>query len=739
MRYLCNMKISILCLMWCVLVSWGSYAQEKVEVYPVPQKMTLQGQTFQLPSAFRLVGAEKANPFAVAKLREIYPSEGDGAFQVIIGKRGDKALRKYAQMIPKQAEGYYLQVSANQIVLAGADDRGTYYAVRTLEQLVKDGQVPAVEIEDWPTIRFRGVVEGFYGTPWSHQARLRQLAFYGANKMNTYIYGPKDDPYHSCPNWRKPYPAEEAGQIRELAAVAKENEVDFAWAIHPGQDIKWNDEDRNLLLAKFENMYELGVRAFAVFFDDITGEGTNPEKQAELLNDIDNRFVKVKGDVKPLIMCPTEYNKSWSDPAKGYLATLGTKLNPSVQIMWTGDWVISDITGEGLDWVNEKIRRPAYIWWNFPVSDYVRDHLLMGAVYGLDTHAGNKMSGFMTNPMEHAEASKVAIFSVADYAWNPERFDSDASWRVAVRRVLPEEAEMLQIFVNHNSDLGVNVHRYRREESVEIQEEAARFLKNYREGRLAEKGYFLLSEEFAKIIEAADRLSVLEKEQPLIAEIRPWLEQFKNLGLSGREALEMVKALERRDYDGFLRKYKHIKALQQKAFEIEQTYIKDPYQPGIKTGSKVLQPLVDSLFICATERYNQRNNAHLDSRVFTSPHYSYSTVGQCCTAPVRVQGNRVVISPILEVVRWGAGEYVGVELDAVYNVKAFEADFGTKSSGEWMQLEVSENGTDWKVIPFLQNGTRLKADLNVGVRYVRMQNKSDQERQSYLRQFSLVL
>ena len=38
---------------------------------------------------------------------------------------------------------------------------------------------------------------------------------------------------------------------------------------------------------------------------------------------IDEHFVKVKPDVTPLIMCPTEYNKSWSDPAKGYLTTFG--------------------------------------------------------------------------------------------------------------------------------------------------------------------------------------------------------------------------------------------------------------------------------------------------------------------------------------------------------------------------------------------------------------------------------
>ena len=208
-----------------------------------------------------------------------------------------------------------------------------------------------------PAIRYRGVVEGFYGTPWSHNARLRQLQFYGENKMNTYIYGPKDDPYHSSPNWRLPYPEKEAKQLQELVKVAQENEVDFVWAIHPGQDIKWNKEDRELLLAKFEKMYHLGVRSFAVFFDDISGEGTNPVKQAELLNYIDEHFVKVKPDVTPLIMCPTEYNKSWSDPAKGYLTTLGDKLNPSIQIMWTGDRVISDITQDGIQWINERIKR----------------------------------------------------------------------------------------------------------------------------------------------------------------------------------------------------------------------------------------------------------------------------------------------------------------------------------------------------------------------------------------------
>ena len=129
-------------------------------------------------------------------------------------------------------------------------------------------------------------------------------------------------------------------------------------------------------------MYDLGVRSFAVFFDDISGEGARPEKQAGLLNYIHKEFISKKNDVQPLIMCPTEYNRSWAKT--DYLDILGTQLDPAIQIMWTGDRVVADITKEGVEWVNNRIRRPAYIWWNFPVSDYCQDHLLMGAAYGLE-------------------------------------------------------------------------------------------------------------------------------------------------------------------------------------------------------------------------------------------------------------------------------------------------------------------------------------------------------------------
>ena len=89
--------------------------------------------------------------------------------------------------------------------------------------------------------------------------------------------------------------------------------------------------------------------------------------------------------------------------------------------MWTGNRVIACIDKESMDFINPLLKRKAYIWWNFPVSDYVRDHLLMGPVYGNGLDIKDDMSAFVSNPMERAEASKIALYSVADYAWNLEK------------------------------------------------------------------------------------------------------------------------------------------------------------------------------------------------------------------------------------------------------------------------------------------------------------------------------
>lgn len=724
-----------------LLCSMAAVAQ-KVDIQPNPQQMTTSDKMISLPLTYQLLGSEEANVHAVKSLKGLLKGQpqSKSRFSVYLGEKGDKAVRKFANRVPNYPEGYYLLVDENQIVAVGNDERGTYYALQTLTQLLQADSLPQIEIKDYPAIRFRGVVEGFYGTPWSHEARLRQLRFYGENKMNTYIYGPKDDPYHSSPNWRLPYPEKGAMQLQELVGVAKENEVDFVWAIHPGQDIQWNDADRRLLLAKFEGMYQLGVRAFAVFFDDISGEGTNPVKQAELLNYIDTQFIQPKKDIKPLVMCPTEYNKSWSDPAKGYLTTLGDMLNPTIQIMWTGDRVVADITKESVAWINERIKRPAYIWWNFPVSDYVRDHLLLGPVYGNDTQMADQMAGFVSNPMEFAEASKIAIYGVASYAWNSTRYDSDHVWKKAIRNILPGASDELLFFAEHNADLGANGHKFRREESTRLQELAQRFSGACAQGNYSAADLESLQQEFQRMIEVADILAVNTENQPLVDELMPWLIQFKLLGETGKELIELIKANEQQQQSVFQQKYRHVKALQQRMFMIDQTYNQNPHQPGVKTGTKVLKPLVDLAFVSTTKKYNETYHAQLDATTDYMPHALVSSVDQLRNQPLQIKTDRILVSPSNEVVKWPASGELKVELDKVYPGKSILIDFGKPEVATWGKLEVSADNKNWETVAMKQEKNRLTADLsNTKLKAVRFINSGDKEQEIYLRQFVITI
>lgn len=599
------MKNMVLLLCILFLCSWAEADAQVFHLQPTPQKYVGSEDSVSIPARYSLqVGATLRGSAAEQLLAGLFPDAAVTAdFSVCIGMKGDKSIRKYAARIPKQAEGYYLKIDKEGIIVAGADRRGAFYGMQTLAQLIALPKLPLAEVTDYPDVPYRGVVEGFYGVPWSREARLSQLDFYGRNKMNIYIYGPKDDPYHSSPNWRKPYPAQEAEQLKELVECARRNEVLFYWAIHPGKDIRWNTEDRDLLMEKFESMYRLGIRAFAVFFDDISGEGTSAEKQVELLNDIYHNFVKEKGDIAPLLMCPTEYNRLWTRLEGGYLATLGGKLHPDIGILWTGDKVVACIDKPTMQFVNPLLKRKAFIWWNFPVSDYVRDRLLLGAVYGNGTDIDDDISAFISNPMEHAESSKIALFSIADYAWNMDAYKSDASWRRAVRYLMPGHAAALQVFASHNSDLGRNEHDFRREESEQIRPALERLLDAYcREEKQDVAAASAVTEECERMIASADLLLASDENPALIKEITPWLMQFKLLGEYGREVLCMLAAQCDGKKTELEKAASHAGALQVLMKKIDATYNQNGFQPGIKTGSCYLKPTFDQLYQEAVRR-----------------------------------------------------------------------------------------------------------------------------------------
>lgn len=540
------------------LAMYSAMAQT-VTISPIPQKIAWGEKAFSNAEKFYLVGASKADADAVellsVKLNIVGTSEKVDAKKfpdakpIVIGESGDKAVAKFKKLIPANNEGYYLNVAADQVVLAGRDNSGTYYAAQTLLQVMSQPEVMQCEVTDFPSVTDRGVIEGFYGNPWSHKDRLRQFDFYGQYKMNTYVFGPKDDPYHRA-RWREPYPAAEAAQLKELVDAAHKNKVKFVWAIHPAGDIKWCLEDSINVAKKLELMYDLGIRSFAVFFDDVWGEGARGDKQAGLLNYLTDNFVRKHTDVEPLIMCPSQYNKGWS--SGDYLNTLGTKMYPEVRIMWTGNSVVDMIEENDMQWINDQIKRKAYIWLNYPVNDYCQSRMLMGKTYGNGLNINEMVSGFCSNPMEYAEASKVSLYSIADYTWNMPAYDDVKSWERALEALMPTSKKAFRIFCENNIDLGPTGHGLRREG------ESPNFAKAS-ETLVGSEVYF------QQLVWAADNLLADEVNHPeMLDEIKPWVESMRYLGLRGQQYINMVAALAHKDSVAFIGHYRAQLQLEQK-------------------------------------------------------------------------------------------------------------------------------------------------------------------------------
>lgn len=534
-------------------------SSQTVTISPLPQQISWGGAAFSNAEKFYLVGASQADADAVeflsSKVNVIGTSEKVNAKKfpqatpIIIGEANDKAVKKFKKLIPAQAEGYYLKVSAEQVIVAGRDNSGIFYGVQTLAQVMGQPQVMECEVTDYPSVTDRGVIEGFYGNPWSHKDRLRQFDFYGQYKMNTYVFGPKDDPYHRA-RWREPYPADEAAKLKELVDAAHKNKVKFVWAIHPAGDIKWCLEDSINVAKKLDLMYDLGIRSFAVFFDDVWGEGARGDKQAGLLNYLTDNFVRKHKDVEPLIMCPSQYNKGWT--SGDYLNTLGTKMYPEVRIMWTGNSVVDMIEENDMQWINDQIKRKAYIWLNYPVNDYCQSRILMGKTYGNGLNINDMVSGFCSNPMEYAEASKVSLYSIADYTWNMPAYDSVRSWERALGALMPTSADAFRVFCENNVDLGRTGHGLRREG------ESPTFM-------ASSETIGGLAESFQQLVWAADNLLADEVNNPeMLAEIKPWVESMRLLGQRGQQYVSMVCDLANKDSVAFIGHYRAQLQLEQK-------------------------------------------------------------------------------------------------------------------------------------------------------------------------------
>lgn len=302
-----------------------------------------------------------------------------------------------------------------------------------------------------------GVIEGFYGRPWTHAQRLDMIRFVAQVGLGTYVYSPKDDPF-TRRQWREPYPPAERAALAELVAEARSHGVSVSFALSPGLSMRYSDaRDMDAILAKLESVAELGVTSFALFLDDIPEElrhapdraafGSLVEAQIAVVNAAASRLARAV-TVDDFSVCPTLY---WGRGSEPYIAQLGRGLNEGIRLYWTGRAICSpelDVRDAAV--FHESTGRKPLYWDNFPVNDVaMTGELHIGPYQGRDRNLGDHADGIVANAMPLAEASKIALASIADYVRDPHTFDPEASWEAALERIAgPRDAAALREFAD---------------------------------------------------------------------------------------------------------------------------------------------------------------------------------------------------------------------------------------------------------------------------------------------------
>lgn len=264
----------------------------------------------------------------------------------------------------------------------------------------------------------RGLIEGFYGRPWSWDDRIDVARWCAARAMTHYVYAPKDDPLHRS-RWREPYGVEALDGFARLIA---QGGLSVGFAVSPGLSMDYDDvDDRRALAAKIDPLLALGVDLVCLALDDLDprpGLGTAHAGLTRWLHGhLDGRA--------DLVLVPTEYTGTGT--VTPYLEALAA-IPDDVPIAWTGVAVVNDTIT-----VDEARRRAdalggrlPLLWDNYPVNDaFMVDRLFLGPLRGRDPGLAAHCSGYLANPMSQPMASKLPLASAAAYLRGE---DPDKAW-----------------------------------------------------------------------------------------------------------------------------------------------------------------------------------------------------------------------------------------------------------------------------------------------------------------------
>lgn len=302
--------------------------------------------------------------------------------------------------------------------------------------------------------RIRGFIEGFYGRVWSDEKRRRVLKLAAGNGMNAYFYAPKDDPFLRQ-KWRNGYDSASLSKFSSLFHFTEEIGISLYYCLSPGLDMTYSSQtDFDVLLGKFNSIYQIGVRKFGLFLDDIPNKLIHNEDAEKFdsvcsahINLINRLSEALPADTE-LVICPMQYH---GDGTEEFITTLCRGIPKEVQVFWTGKKICSpELTSEDAKkFIEHTGRKPLY-WDNFPVNDaemYGEMHI--GPYLNRSADLCDYSEGIVSNVMEYPLCSAIPLLTICDYLSEPSEYDPEKSFKKAVEAVTGDSFEDWMPFFDH--------------------------------------------------------------------------------------------------------------------------------------------------------------------------------------------------------------------------------------------------------------------------------------------------
>ncbi|HEY0107410.1 MAG TPA: beta-N-acetylglucosaminidase domain-containing protein [Rhizomicrobium sp.] len=307
-----------------------------------------------------------------------------------------------------------------------------------------------------------GLIEGYYGTPWSWTARERVVATLKPHGYGFYIYAPKADAFLRQ-RWREDHPPQAAAALRALARHCRALGVRFGVGLSPFELYRDFDAAAQADLArKLAAFDDWGIDDLAILFDDMRGDLPDLARtQADILH-----WIQARTGATRLIVCPSYYtddpvlDRFFGRRPQNYLEDLGRLLDPAIAVFWTGEEVCArEISPGHLARVTAQLRRKPLLWDNYPVNDGQRmsRFLHLRAFTGRPASLAPHLAGHAINPALQPMLSCIPALTLAGSYRDGEAYEYGRAFARAARELLGEGlAEALRGDLLFLNDVGLD-------------------------------------------------------------------------------------------------------------------------------------------------------------------------------------------------------------------------------------------------------------------------------------------